>query len=1223
MASSDSFVHLHVHTEYSMLDGAARVQPLVKAAAAAGMPALAITDHGNLFGAYDFYQSAKKAGIKPIIGIEAYLAPGDTSRTERTRVRWGNAGDGDDVSGGGAFTHATLLAETTEGMYNLFRLSSQSYLDGVYYKPRMDREILSKYAKGIIATTGCASGEIHTLLRTKGYEAALAAAGVYQDIFGRDNYFAEIMDHGIEIERRTHHDLLRIAKDLKMPLVATNDLHYIHPGDAEAHSALLCIQVNASLNDPNRFKFDGSGYYLKSAAEMRELFKDYPEACDNTLAIAERCNVEFEQREKELMPRFEVPTGETEDSWFEKEVFAGLDRRFGGKVPEDRLTQAKYEIGVIHNMGYSGYFLVVADFINWARRQGIRVGPGRGSAGGAIVAYALGITELDPIQHGLIFERFLNPDRISMPDIDVDFDDRRRGEVIRYVNQKYGEDRVAQIVTFGSIKAKAGLKDAARILDYPYAVGDKLTKALPAMVLGKDISLEDIENESAERYGEAAEFRKLVAEDKEAARAYEVAKGLEGLKRSTGVHAAGVIISAEPLFDVIPIMTREGEDGIVTQFDQPPLEKLGLLKMDFLGLRNLTVIDDALENIRNNGKTPPVLEELDLDADEKAYQLLSAGDTLGVFQLDGDNMRTLLRLLRPSEFEHISAAIALYRPGPMGENSHTNYALRKNGRQPNVPIHASLKEPLAEVLDPTYGLIIYQEQVMAAAQKVAGYSLAEADILRKAMGKKDEVELKKLFASFSAGMQANGYGMDAVNRLWETLLPFAGYAFNKAHSACYGVISYWTAYLKANFPAEYMAALLTSVGDSKDKLGVYLSECRKQGIRVLSPDVNESFGNFSAVGGDIRFGLSAVKNVGANVVEGIVSARREKGAFTSFNDFLKKVPSTVCTKRTIESLIKAGAFDSLGHTRRSLIAIHETAVDSISSVKKNEASGQVDLFGSMFDDDPTQVVIPDLEEYEKRDKLALEKLMLGLYVSDHPLSGRERQLATFADLSIANFLASESLKDGEVVTLAGLVTSSVTKIGRKSGKPYAMVTVEDFESELQLMLAGKSFDEYGRVLEADQVVAVRGAITSRDEARSLRVFDITIIEGDAEGDNRSINLNIQEKQATRENIERLDKILVMHPGYSTVVVNMHSSDGGRHFELPKRARWSTGFAAEIKGLFGLSALSQLAVVDDSDALTDAESGEFVDRDVASLMVEQRGLFGADETFDNVADDDGV
>jgi len=1205
VSSSDSFVHLHVHSEYSMLDGAAKVNPLVQAAAEMGMPAIAITDHGNLFGAYDFYNAAKKAGIKPIIGIEAYLAPGSTSRTERSRFRWGDSTEDEDVSGGGAYTHATLFAESTEGMYNLFRMSSQSYLDGYYYKPRMDRELLAKYSKGVIATTGCVSSEIHTLLRTKGYQAAIEAAADYQAIFGKENYFCEIMDHGIAIERRTFDDMLKLAKDLSIPLLATNDLHYIHPGDADSHNALLAVQSGKTLNDPKRFKFDGNGYYLKSPAEMRALFKDFPEACDNTLLIAERTEVEFAYREKELMPRFEVPTGETEASWFEKEVFAGLARRFKGNVPETHIAQAKYEIKVIHDMGYSGYFLVVADFINWARQQGIRVGPGRGSAGGAIVAYAMGITELDPIRHGLIFERFLNPSRVSMPDIDVDFDDRRRGEVIRYVNQKYGEDRVAQIVTFGSIKAKAALKDASRILDFPYSVGEKLTKALPAMVLGKDIGLDAIENPEAERYSEAAEFRKLIAEDAESAQAFEVAKGIEGLKRNTGVHAAGVIIAAEPLFDVLPIMTREGEEGIVTQFDQPPLEKLGLLKMDFLGLRNLTVIDDALENIRNNGKTPPVLEELDLDGDPKAYQLLSAGETLGVFQLDGDNMRTLLRLLRPTEFEHISAAIALYRPGPMGENSHTNYALRKNGKQANEPIHPSLKSPLADVLDPTYGLIIYQEQVMAAAQKVAGYSLAEADILRKAMGKKDEAELNRLFESFREGMLKNGYIEEAVTRLWETLLPFAGYAFNKAHSACYGVISYWTAYLKANFPAEYMAALLTSVGDSKDKLGIYLSECRKQNIKVLSPDVNESFGDFSAVGTDIRFGLTAIKNVGANVVEGIIAARKSKGAFVSFNDFLKKIPSQVCSKKVIESLIKAGAFDSLGHTRRSLMMIFESAVDSQTSLKKNEATGQVDLFGSMFDDEPGHSEIPDVPEFDKRDRLAMEKEMLGLYVSDHPLSGRERQLASFAELSIAQFLASEQLKDGEVITVAGLITSAVTKIGRKSNKPYTVVSLEDFDAEMQFMLMGSVLDQ-NKNLAPDQVVAVRGQVTQRDDGRSIRVYEIRQIEGSSEGDNRPLELQIKDLQATRENLERLDKILSTHVGFSPVILHMHSRSGGRSFELPRRVRYSSGLVAEIKGLFGLAALSQLAPVV-ADDLADDLAGQ----DVGALVVEQGHLFGTE------------
>ncbi|NCV36182.1 MAG: DNA polymerase III subunit alpha, partial [Actinobacteria bacterium] len=587
---------------------------------------------------------------------------------------------------------------------------------------------------------------------------------------------------------------------------------------------------------------------------------------------------------QDLMPRFPVPEGGTEAEWFEKEVWRGMERRYPGGFSDRHREQAAYEIEVIVKMGFPGYFLVVSDFIRWAREQGIRVGPGRGSAAGSIVSYAMGITELDPLAHDLIFERFLNPERLSMPDIDVDFDDRRRPEVIRYVTEKYGADRVAQIVTFGTIKAKQALKDAARVLAKPYSVGEKLTKAMPPMVLGRDVSLDDVTNKESERYPEAAEFRELIENDEDSKQVFELAQGLESLKRQWGVHAAGVIMSAKPLMDVIPIMKREEDGAIITQFDQPPCEELGLLKMDFLGLRNLTVIDDTLANIELNRGEKVVLEDLDLDQDEKAYQLLSRGDTLGVFQLDGTNMRSLLRMLKPSEFEHISAVIALYRPGPMGMNSHTNYAQRKNGQQQSEGVHPELLEPLSEILDPTYGLIVYQEQVMAAAQKVAGYTLGQADLLRRAMGKKKPEELAKQFELFSEGMKKNGYSPPAVKALWDTLLPFADYAFNKAHSAGYGVLSYWTAYLKANYPAEFMAALLTSVGDSKDKLGVYLNECRKMGIQVLPPDVNESIGTFAAVGDDIRFGLGAVRNVGKNVVESIIEAR-EQERFSSFQDF--------------------------------------------------------------------------------------------------------------------------------------------------------------------------------------------------------------------------------------------------------------------------------------------------------------------------------------------------
>ena len=1172
----DSFVHLHVHTEFSMLDGAARIKPLISEVAAQGMPAIGISDHGNNHGAFDFYKTAKSAGVKPIIGIEAYLSPG-TARQDRTRVRWGNGGDVDgDVSGGGAYTHMTMFAENTPGMYNLFRMSSKAWLDGYYFKPRMDRDLLNTYGKGIIATTGCVSGEVQTRLRLGQYEEARKAAAEFQDIFGKENFFAEIMDHGLDIERRTMSDLLRLAKELDMPLLATNDLHYTHAGDAAAHEALLCVQSGSTLMDPNRFKFDAQEFYLKSAKQMRELFADYPEACDNTLLIAERCNVEFVERE--LMPRFPVPEGHTEASWFEQEVAAGMDRRYKGQIPEAQAKQVSYEVEVIKQMGFPGYFLVVADFIAWARAQGIRVGPGRGSAAGSIVAYALGITELDPVKHGLIFERFLNPERVSMPDIDVDFDDRRRGEVIRYVSDKYGDDRVAQIVTFGTIKAKQALKDAGRVLAMPYSVGEKLTKAMPPMVLGRDIALNDMIDKTSERYKEAQDFRDLIEGDDDSAKVFELAQGLENLKRQWGVHAAGVIMSAEPLLDVIPIMKREDDGAIITQFDQPPCEKLGLLKMDFLGLRNLTVLDDTLANIKSNRGETVVLEDLDLDSDQATFDLLSRGDTLGVFQLDGTAMRSLLRLLKPTLFEHISAVIALYRPGPMGMNSHTNYALRKNGQQEVDSVHPELSESLSEVLDPTYGLIVYQEQVMAAAQKAAGFTLGKADLLRRAMGKKNKEELDKQYEGFSDGMKANGYSVEAIKALWDTLLPFADYAFNRAHSAAYGVLSYWTAYLKANYPAEYMAALLTSVGDSKDKLGLYLSECRRMGINVLAPDVNESIAAFSAVGKDIRFGLGAVRNVGLNVVDGIATARADKGRFTTFHDFLRKVPAVVCSKRVIESLIKAGAFDSLGNTRRSLAEIHEEAVDAQASLKKNEAVGQVDLFGSLFDTDPAVEdsfggSVPDRPEWAKKEKLAYERDMLGLYVSDHPLAGREAQLARYSQMTITDLHASETIADGETVTMAGLVTSVQHRVARASGNPYGAVTIEDFEGELNVMLMGKTYQEFGRNLEADQVVVVRGRVSQRDDGKSLNAYSIEMIEGGGVGPSGPIILKIQEAEATREVLEDLDRILRTNAGPDEVQVRLVSGEQERLFKLQPTVKISSELIGELKVLLGASCLS--------------------------------------------------
>ncbi|MEY3325773.1 MAG: hypothetical protein RL694_660, partial [Actinomycetota bacterium] len=813
---SQGFVHLHVHTEYSMLDGAARIETLAQEVARTGDGAIAMTDHGNVFGAFDFYKAMKKAGVKPIIGIEAYVAP--ESRFDKKRVKWAEGGE-DDVSGGGAYTHMTLLAEDNIGLANLFKLSSLASLEGFYYKPRMDRELLSQYSQGLIATTGCPGGEIQTRIRMGAYKEARAAAATYRDIFGAENYFVEIMDHGIEIERRVKEDLLKLAQELGLPLLATNDLHYTYADDAKHHEALLCIQSGSTLADPKRFKFENSEFYLKDAATMRRIFKEIESACDNTLLIAERCNTTLRENEN-LLPKFPVPAGETEDSWLVKEAHKGLQNRFNNVIPDGYIERLNYELEVMTKMGFPGYFLVVADLVNHARSQGIRVGPGRGSAAGSLVSYGLGITALDPIKHGLLFERFLNPERISMPDIDLDFDERRRGEMIRYATNKYGDDRVAQIITYGTIKSKQSIKDSTRVLGYPYAIGEKLTKALPPAIMGKDISLAGVFDKENDRYAEAQEFRNIYETDPDSKTIVDMARGLEGLKRQWGVHAAGVILSREPLLDVIPIHRREADGAIITQFDMGACESTGLLKMDFLGLRNLSVLDDCLLNIKNNQGKNLVLEDLPL-SDQKTFELLSRGDTLGVFQLDSAPIRALLRSMVPDSFEDISAVIALYRPGPMGVNAHNDYADRKNKRKKIEPIHPELSEALKEILDDTYGLIVYQEQVMAIAQKLAGFSLGRADLLRKAMGKKNKEILDKEYVHFEAGMRANGFSSVAIEELWKTLIPFSDYAFNRAHSAGYGVVSFWTAYLKANFPTEYMAALLTSVRDDKDKSALY------------------------------------------------------------------------------------------------------------------------------------------------------------------------------------------------------------------------------------------------------------------------------------------------------------------------------------------------------------------------------------------------------------------
>ncbi len=1153
-----------------MLDGAARIEKLAEEVARSGDGAIAMTDHGNVFGAFDFYKTMKNAGVKPIIGIEAYVAP--ESRFDKKRVKWAEGGE-DDVSAGGAYTHMTLWAENNVGLANLFRLSSLASLEGFYYKPRMDRELLSQYSQGIIATTGCAAGEIQTRIRMGAYNEARAAAANYRDIFGADNYFVEIMDHDIEIERRVKDDLLKLAKELGLPLVATNDLHYTYADDAKHHEALLCIQSGTTLADPKRFKFEGKEYYLKDAATMRRIFKDLEIACDNTLAIAERCNIKMRENEN-LLPQFAVPKGESENSWLVKETEAGLLEKFGAKSMDEIAPQYQarlhFELDVMTKMGFAGYFLVVADLVAHAKREGIRVGPGRGSAAGSLVSYALGITGLDPIKHGLLFERFLNPDRISMPDIDLDFDERRRSEMIRYATNKYGDDRVAQIITYSTIKSKAAIKDAARVLGYPYALGERLTKALPPPIMGKDVSFQGVFDKDDDRYGEAQEFRNIYESDPDSKTIVDMARGLEGLKRQWSVHAAGVILSREPLIDVIPIHKRDVDGSIITQFDMGACEATGLLKMDFLGLRNLSVLDDCLENIKNNQARTIVLESLEL-SDKKTFELLSRGETLGVFQLDSAPIRALLRSMAPDSFEDISAVIALYRPGPMGVNAHNDYADRKNKRKRIEPIHPELSAALDEILADTYGLIVYQEQVMAIAQKLAGFSLGRADLLRKAMGKKNKEILDKEYVHFEEGMRNNGFSSIAIEELWKTLIPFSDYAFNRAHSAGYGVLSFWTAYLKANYPTEYMAALLTSVRDDKDKSALYLNESRRMGIKVLPPDVNFSNAEYTPGSIDIRFGLTAIRNIGENVVASIVKNRNEKGNYTSFSDFLAKVDQTVCNKKTIESLIKAGAFDSLGHSRKGLMSIYLEAIDSVLEEKRAQAIGQFDLFGGANEVSANGISTLALEvsdqEWEKALLLSYEREMLGLYVSDHPLLGVEHVLRSATDTTISQIL-DEGVVHDQIITIAGLITAVQRKVSRQ-GQSWAIVTVEDLEGAIDVRFFSTTYQTHALNLIEDRIVIIRGRIDKREETAQITALELNLADINQAPIGPFV-IKLEAERCTPPVVDRMKEILRSHPGTREVHLKIEGGAKNTILKLDDglKITASPSLSADLKSILG-------------------------------------------------------
>jgi DNA polymerase-3 subunit alpha len=1161
----DSFVHLHLHTEYSMLDGASRIEEVVAAVAADGQPAVGITDHGNMYGALPMYKAASDAGIKPIIGMEGYFT--NTSRFDRPKRSEHE------------IFHLTMLAETDVGYRNLIKVTSAAYLDGYYYKPRSDWDLLAQHHEGITATTGCLGGLVSQLILQGQETAALEAAGRFQDIFGRDHFFVELQDHGMEDDAKVLRPLLEIARRLNAPLLATNDSHYTNKDDAEAHDALLCVQTGALQSEPNRLKFDGDDFFIKSADEMRHVFRELPEACDNTLLIAERCQVDLGFGQA-ILPAFPVPAGHDENSYLRELTIEGARERYGATPPAAVIERIERELDVIKSMGFSAYFLVVWDLVRYAKSQGIRVGPGRGSAAGSCVAYCLRIVDIDPIRYDLLFERMLNPGRKQMPDIDMDFDSRYRGQMIRYAAQKYGSDHVAQVITFSTIKARAAVRDAARVLGYPYAVGDKIAKLMPPLIMGRDTPLHacfEPTDRFVDGYKMASELRQLYDDDPDAKRVIDVARGLEGLRRQDGIHAAAVVITREPLTEYLPIQ-RKPEPGtpieespIVTQYEMHGVEELGLLKMDFLGLRNLDVMEIALDLIERSTGHRPDVDDLPLD-DPKTFELLRRADTIGVFQLEGGPMRALLRSMAPTSFEDVSAVLALYRPGPMAQNWHNEYADRKNGRKPVTFDHPDLEETLG----PTFGLMIYQEQLMRVSQKLAGYSLEEADNLRKATGKKIRALIAKERTKFVEGCVRNGHTAEFAERYFDTIEPFADYSFNKSHTVGYGYITYQTAWLKANYPVEYLAALLTSVKTNLDRAAVYLNECRQLEIPVLVPDVNRSQSDFACEDGPgdgqraIRFGLSAVRNVGEGVASLLIEDREANGPFSDFHDFCARVDPAVLNKRTVESLVNGGAFDSLGHPRKGLLTVFEVVVEAALRRRRERELGTMSLFefdasaageSPVFDD---RLPIPDIE-FDKTERLRAEKEMLGLYVSDHPLMGAERALRRFVDCSIAEFV---ELEDGAMKCVAGVVTALQRKY-TKRGDLMATFVLEDLASAVEVMVFPKTMLSYGELLTGDAIVTVKGRVDRREDSPKLIAMEITRPEVHIDR-GPPVRLRVKVGALTNERVEQLRSIIAAHPGDSPVFVHLHGPEKetvlrlGDDFCCDAR----NGLFAELRVLFG-------------------------------------------------------
>jgi DNA polymerase-3 subunit alpha len=1112
MPHSD-FVHLHNHTEFSLLDAASKIPELIKRAIEFKFPALAITDHGNMFGVISFYQEAMRQGIKPIIGMEAYVAPGSRFDKSAKGIKE-------------ASFHLTLLCRNELGYRNLMKLSTAAYLEGFYYRPRIDKELLKEHHEGLIAMSGCLKGEVAYYTWNEQLDEARRAIGDYVEIFGHDRFYLELMDHQIDAQEKLFEHYPKFAKEFGVKLVASNDCHYINQGDAKAHDALICIGTGSIITEEDRMRYSGDEYYLKSADEMKKIFKEFPEAIKQTIEIAEQCNLELDFS-KHHLPIFTPPEGKTQESYLEELCSRFLRQRMGGEIAPNYNERLRYELSVIKKMGFTSYFLIVWDFIRYAKENGIPVGPGRGSAAGSLVAFALSITNLDPIKHVLIFERFLNPDRISMPDIDIDFCYERRDEVIEYVRQKYGVDSVAQIITFGTMAARGVIRDVGRVMDISYQEVDRIAKLIPTeldMTLERALEVEP-------------RLRDLAKQNEQVKQLLDTSKALEGLSRHASTHAAGVVIADGPLYNYCPLI--KADEQITTQYDMSAVEKIGLLKMDFLGLRTLTVVSEACKIIKRIHGIELQIDALSQD-DPKTYELLSRGEAIGVFQLESSGMRDLLRKMKPTCFGDIVALLALYRPGPLGSGMVEDFIKRMHNPSLIQYDHPALEPVLKE----TYGIILYQEQVMQIVSTLAGFSLAKADSLRRAMGKKIPEIMEREKNAFIEGSIKNGVKNQIAEKIWNLIEYFSGYGFNKSHSTAYAFISYQTAYLKANYPVEFMTALLTSEKDNTDKIVRYIEESKRLEISVLPPSVNESFSEFTCVGNTIRFGLSAVKNVGITAVESILKSREKLGPFHSIFEFTEQVDLRLCNRKVLESLIKCGAFDCFGQKRAQLMSMVEQVLDAGAKSQRDRERGQLTLLDQFGGESGSRTVgmnLSTVDEWPENELLAYEREMLGFYVSAHPLTKYEKILHTYAS---ATTMTLAELRDQEDITVGGII-GSIKEIVTKRGDRMAFVGLEDLDGSCEVIIFPELFKTSVSLLVKDAALFIRGKVNARDDTRKIIAEEMIPLEEAEKKLTKAISIDLLTAGLDLETLKKLKDIIKQHPGTVPVHFNFRDPSGKR------------------------------------------------------------------------------